>query len=144
MSFAYGSDVQAITPDNMLWLGLRFFMDDGKAVWDVGDVDVWKDSTSDNHDNVNIQRYMAPPPGLDKDMSSRWQLLTQRQFPYNGVARPDGDLMEIDGVVAPASVDGKSPAVLYTAFYGAAGTHPQAEMKHKLDLLMKNLKIKEH
>lgn len=144
MSFSYGSDVQAITPDNMLWLGLRFFMDDGKAVWDVGDVDVWKDSTSENHDNVNIQRYMAPPPGLDKDMSSRWQLLTQRQFPYNAVARPDGDLMKIDGVVAPASVDGKSPAVLYTAFYGAAGTHPQAEMKHKLDLLMKNLKIKEH
>lgn len=144
VSFAYGPDVQSITPDNLLWLGFRFFMDGGKAVWGVGDIEIWKDSTSNSHDNVNIQRFMAPPPGLDKDMSSRWQQLTQRQFPYNAVARPDGELMKIDGVIAPAGVEGKSPAVLYTAFYGVAGTHSQAEMKHKLDLLMKNLQVKEH
>jgi len=144
VSFAYGPDVQAITPDSLLWLGFRFFMDGGKAVWDVGDIDIWKDSISDNHDGVNIQRFIPPPPGLDKDMSSRWQQLTQRQFPYNAVARPDGDLMKIDAVSAPASVDGKSPAVLYTAYYGVAGTPSQAEMKRKLDLLMKNLQVKEH
>ncbi len=144
VAFSYDSEVQAITPDNLLWLGFRFFNDGGKVVWDVGDVDIWKDSTSDSHDNVNIQRYIAPPPGLDKDMSGRWKQLTLRQFPYNAVARPDGDLMEIDGVAAPASIGGKPPALLYTAFYGAAGPHSQAKMKHKLDLLMKNLRIKEH
>jgi serine protease Do len=144
VSFAYGPEVQAISPDSLLWLGFRFFMDGGKAVWDVGDIDVWKDSTSDNHDGVNIQRFMPPPPDLDKDMSSRWQQLMQRQFPYNAVARPDGDLMKIDAVSAPASVDGKSPAVLYTAYYGVAGAASQAEMKRKLDLLMKNLQVKEH
>ncbi|OOG54197.1 serine protease [Rhodanobacter sp. B05] len=144
VSFAYGTDVQAITPDSLLWLGFRFFMDGGKAVWDVGDIDVWKDSTSDNHDGINIQRFMPPPPDLDKDMSSRWQQLTQHQFPYNGVARPDGDLMKINAVSAPAGVGGKSPAVLYTAYYGVAGAASQAEMKRKLDLLMKNLQVKEH
>ena len=144
VAFAYGTDVQAITPDNLLLLGFRFFKDDGKAVWDVGDIEIWKNSTSDNHDNVSIRRSMAPPPSLDKDMSGRWQQLEKRQFPYNGAARPDGDMMKIDGVVAPAHADAKSPAVLYTASYGAAGAHSQAEMKHKLDLLMKGLKIKEH
>ncbi|HZX70794.1 MAG TPA: trypsin-like peptidase domain-containing protein [Rhodanobacter sp.] len=144
VSFAYGPEVQAVTPDNLLWLGFRFFMDDGHAVWDVGDIDIWKDSTSDNRENVNIQRFMAPPPGLDKDLSSRWQQLTQRQFPYNAVARADGDTMKIDAVAAPTHTDGKSPTVLYTVFYGATGTRPQAEMKRKLDSLMKNLKIGEH
>lgn len=144
VSFAYGTNVQAITPDSMLWLGLGFSMDNGKAVWDVGDIEVWKNSTSDNRDHVNVQRFVAPPPELDKDMSSRWQQLTQRQFPYNAVARPDGSLMEIDGVVAPKRVDGELPKVLYTAFYGAEGTHSQTEMKQKLDLLMENLQVKEH
>lgn len=144
VSFAYGPELQAITPDNLLLLGFRFSMDGDKAVWGVGDIQIWKNSTSDSQDNVNVQRYTAPPPDLDKDMSSRWQQLTQRQFPYNAVARPDGDLMKIDAVVAPTSATGKSPAVLYTAFYGVAGTHSQAEMKHKLDLLLKNLRVKEH
>ncbi len=143
VAFSYGPDVQAISTDNLVWLGFRFFMDHGKAVWDVGDVEIWKDSTSDNHDNVSIQRYLAPPPGLDKNLSSRWQQLVQRQFPYNGVARPDGDVMKIDAVATPAHADDKPPTVLYTASYGAAGTHSQTEMKRKLDLLMKNLQIRE-
>ncbi len=144
LGFAYGSDVQAISTDNLLWLGLRFFKDDGKAVWDVGAIEIWKNSTSDNHDNVSVRRYMAPPLDLDKSISSRWQQLVERQFPYNGVARPDGDLMKIDGVLAPTQADGKSPTVLYTASHAAAGSHSQGEMKHKLDLLMKNLQVKEH
>jgi len=142
VAFSYGPEVQEITPDNMLWLGFRFFLSDGKPVWDVGIVNVWKDSTSDNQENVDIQRYMAPPPNLDKDMSSRWQQLVQRQFPFNAVARPENGLMKIDAVAAPAPGEGK-PSVLYTAFYGVAGTSSQARMKHQLDLLMKNLRIKE-
>ena len=144
VDFSYDADLQPITSDNQLWLGLRFFMDGGKAVWDVGNIDIWKDSTSDNRDNVNIQRYMAPPPGLDKDINSRWERLVQGQFPYNAVAHPDGNLTGIDRVITPASADGKPPAVLYNAFYGVAGTHSQAEMKRKLGLLMKNVQVKEH
>ncbi|CAM5326958.1 trypsin-like peptidase domain-containing protein [Rhodanobacter lindaniclasticus] len=144
MDFSFGPEVQPITADSLLWLGFRFFMDHGKATWDVGIVDVWKDSTSDNHDNVDIQRYAAPPAGLDKDMSSRWQQLTQRQFPYNAVARPDDGLMKINAVATPpAATDGKPAEVLYTAFYGVAGTPSPAEMKRKLNLLMKNLHVKE-
>ena len=144
VAFSYGPDLQEITPDSLLWLAFRFSMDGGKAVWDVGDVEIWKNSTSNNHDHVNVQRFSAPPPELDKDITSLWQQLVQRQFPYNGVARPDGELMKIDQVIAPTRVDGKSPTVLYTAFYGVEGTPAQAEMKRKLDLLTKNLQIKEH
>jgi len=136
--------VQAITPDNLMYLGFSFSLDNGQPVWDVADVDVWKTTASDDHNNVNIQRYVAPPTGLDDDMTSRWQKLSQRQYPYNAVARLEDDLMKIDAVVAPAAAGDKPPTVLYTAFYGIEGTQPLAEMKGKLDLLMKNLQVLEH
>jgi len=143
VAFAYPSSVQPVKPDNLLQLGFRFFLDGGKPVWDVGDVEIWKNNTSDDHNNVNVQRNIAPPSGLDDDMSSRWKKLSERQYPYNAVARYENDLMKIDAVVAPVAT-GASPKVLYTAFFGTAGNQPQAEMKDKLDLLTKDMRVMEH
>src|SRR6185312_10970264 len=56
VAFAYPSSVQPVKPDNLLQLGFRFFLDGGKPVWDVGDVEIWKNNTSDDHNNVNVQR----------------------------------------------------------------------------------------
>jgi S1-C subfamily serine protease len=144
VTFSYPSSLQAVKPDNLLWLGFRFFLDGDTPTWDVGDVEIWKDTASDDHDNVNVQRYIAPPPGLDEDMSSRWRKVSQRQYPYNAVARLEDGLMKIDAVVAPTATAQQPGKVLYTAFYGVAGTQPQAEMKGKLDLLLKNLQVLEH
>jgi hypothetical protein len=144
LAFSYTPAVQVITPGNLMWLGFRFSKDKGQPVWDVADVDVWKETASDDHDNVNVQRYVAPPPGLDDDMSSRWRKLSERQYPYNGVARYEDSLMKIDAVVAPVDPSGKPASVLYTAFYGVAGTQPQADMKSRLDLLIRDLHVTEH
>lgn len=144
VAFTYTPEVQAITPDNLMFLGFRFSLDSGKPVWDVADVDVWKTTASDDHNNVNVQRFVAPPSGLDDDMTSRWQKLSERQYPYNAVARYEDSLMKIDAVVAPTAAGSKPSTVLYTAFYGIEGTHPQADMKSKLDQLMKNLQVTEH
>jgi len=142
VAFAYPATLQAVAPDSLLELGLRFFVDDGKPVWDVGIVQIWKDLTSDDRDAVNVQRYLAPPPGLDEDMSGRWRKLSMREYPFNEVANYRDGQMGIDTVVAPAA--GKQPpAVLYTAFYGHTGTQPQDFMKGKLDLLTKDLQVKE-
>jgi len=144
VDFSYTPDVQAITSNNLLWLGFRFLKDGDRPIWDVGDVDVWKTAASDDHDNINVQRFAEPPQGLDNDISSHWQKLSEHQYPYNAVARYENDLMKIDAVVAPANVGSNPPAVLYTAFYGVAGVQLQTEMKRKLDLLMKNMQVKGH
>lgn len=144
MAFAYPSALQAVQPDNLLWLGFRFFLDGDKPVWDVGIVDVWKTQAGDDHDNVDVQRYIAPPAGLDADFTSRWRKLSERSFPYNGEARFENGLMKINAVIAPPVAGATSPGVLYTAFYGTAGNQPQAQMKDKLDLLTRDLQIKEH
>jgi serine protease Do len=143
VEFSFTPEVQPITADNLLWLGFRFFKDGEQTVWDVGDIDLWKSTASDDHDNVNVQRFAVPPAGLDNDISAHWEKLSGRQYPYNGVARLDNDLMGIDAVMTAPNA-GSKPPVLYTAFYGVAGTQPQAEMKRKLDLLMKNMQVKEH
>jgi hypothetical protein len=144
LAFSYTPAVQAVAPDNLLWLGFRFFMDNDRPVWDVGDVEIWKDSANDDHNNVNVQRFASPPIGLDNDLTSHWQKLSQRQYPYNAVARYEDSLMKIDAVLTPASAGQQPPTVLYTAFYGAEGTHPQDDMKGKLDLLTKDMKVVEH
>jgi hypothetical protein len=143
MEFSYGPDVQPIGKDNLLWLGFRFFMDQGQPVWDVADVDIWKTTASDDHDNVNVQRFSEPPPGLDNDISSHWQKLSAREYPYNAVARSENDQMMVNAVVTAPDA-GSKPSVLYTAFFGTAGTQPQAEMKRKLDLLTKDMRVREH
>ncbi len=144
VAFSFTPAVQAITSDSLLWLGFRFSLNNGKPVWGVDDIDVWKVSAGDDHNNVNIQRYIEPPAGLDNNLSSHWQKLSQRRFPYNGVARPEDGLMKIDDVIRPKRPDGKPAPLLYTAFYGIEGTHPQAMMKRKLDRLMKHVRVLEH
>ncbi len=52
--------------------------------------------------------------------------------------------MKNNAVVAPAAVGSQPGTVLYTAFYGTAGTQPQADMKGKLDLLTKDMRVMEH
>ena len=144
VTFSFTPEVQAISADSLLQMGFRFSMQNGKPVWDVDDIDVWKVSDADDHNNVNIQRYIEPPAGLDNDMTAHWKKLSRRQFPYNAVARHEDDLMKIDQVIRPVGADGKPAHVLYTVFYGAEGTHPQKEMKRKLDMLMKRVRVLEH
>ena len=144
VAFAYPSSLQPVKPDNWLRLGLRFFVDGGKPAWDVGIVEVYKSQASDDQDEVNVQRNIAPPPGLDEDMSSRWRKLTGHEYPYNAVANSQNSQMGIEAVMAPAVAGSQPSAVLYTAFYGVTGTQSQDFMKGKLDVLTKDLRVTEH
>ncbi len=144
MAFSYTPELQVIKPDNLMYLGFRFLLDKQKPAWDVGAVVVWKTPASDDKNSVVVQRFVAPPVGLDEDLSSMWQKVSQRSYPYNAVARQEDGLMKINGVVASAAADTRNPAVLYSPFYGVEGNHSQDEMKHKLDLLTKDLRVLEH
>jgi hypothetical protein len=73
-----------------------------------------------------------------------WQKVSQRSYPYNAVARQEDGLMKINGVAASAAANTGNPTVLYSPFYGVEGNHPQHEMKHKFDLLTKDLRVSEH
>lgn len=140
IAFSFTPELQTITPDSLLQLGLCYFLDGDRPVWDVAEIRVWKDKAPNDYNRVDIQRYAQPPPQLNDGFQSAWQRVAQRQHPYDAVAHDENDVMEISAVGDPAA----KPRVLYTVFYGVEGEHPQDVMKARLDLLMKNLQVKEH
>lgn len=141
MSFKYSPQVQAIKPDNLLLLGFRFLLDGQKPAWDVGSVVVWKTPASDDKNSVSVSRFVAPPVGLDKDLTGVWQKVSQHSYPYNAVVQQNDGVTTINEVAASTASADKAPAVLYSAFVGVEGTQLQADMKHKLDLLTKDLRV---
>ncbi|HJP99079.1 MAG TPA: trypsin-like peptidase domain-containing protein [Rhodanobacteraceae bacterium] len=138
VEFSVTPQVQKIQPDSELTLEFMYFPDHGKVVWDVADIRLQVDAG--DKDWINIQRNFAPAPDLDQGFQDMWHKVVARQHPWDGVARNENDLMEINGVVSAA---GKDRSVLYSAFYATEGDHPQDYMKAKLGLLMKNLHVRE-
>ena len=141
LAFSFTPDVQKIDAGSMLTLGFTFFPgQDGKTVWDVGQV--WL--AEDNHDHhwVSLLRNQSPPADLDDSYQSFWKKVSTRQHPYDGIAYSDSDMTKINAVVPSPKGDAK-PSVLYTAYIYQPGTQPQAEMKQKLDALLKSVKVKE-
>jgi len=86
-------------------------------------------------------RNQAPPTDLDDSYQSFWKKIVGRQHPYDAQAYSESDMTKINAVVPPAN--GDKPSVLYTAYVYQPGTQPQAEMKQKLDALLKSVKVKE-
>jgi hypothetical protein len=138
--FAFTPQLQAIKPDSRLELGFSFFDDRGKPVWDVSTVMVL--ANEHVHDGFGIKRFQAPTPDLDDDYQSGWERLEERRHPFDGVAADGNDQTAISAVFGTAAA--QHPRLLYAANYYAEGTLPQAEMKAKLDLLMKDMQVSEH
>src|SRR5579875_1275227 len=140
LAFSFTPALQKIEPDSMLTLGFNFFPEsDGKVTWGVGQV--WL--AEDNHDHhwLSLLRNQAPPADLDDSYQSLWQKVVSRQHPYDALAYNESDMTKINAVVPPPHDD--KPSVLYTAYVYQPGTQPQAEMKQKIDALLKNVKVKE-
>jgi len=141
LAFSFTPDLQEIDAGSVLTLGFTFFPgQDGKVVWDVGQV--WL--AEDNHDHhwVSLLRNQTPPLDLDDSYQSFWKKVAGRQHPYDGMSYSDSDMTKINAVVPPAQGHAK-PSVLYTAYVYQPGTQPQAEMKQKLDSLLKNVQVRE-
>jgi hypothetical protein len=79
---------------------------------------------------------------LDDGFRSEWGKIAERQHPFEGAAYSKGDETHVATVLGPAAA--AHPALLYTVFYGVAGSRPPAVMADRLALLSANLKVTEH
>jgi len=140
LTFSFAPELQKIEQDSKLTLAFSYFEDHGKVVWDVGDVQVAVNDI--DPDRINIKRHVAPSTDLDDEFKSDWNKLVHERHPYDGIAQSANDEMNITATVNASA--GATPSVLYSALYAVDGTQPQATMKTKLDLLMKNLHVDEH
>jgi len=137
LAFSFTPEQQAISPDSLLYLGFRFLMEGQKPTWDVGAVVVWKTQASGDDNRLLVERVQAPPQGLDEDMSSRWQKLSARSYPYNAEVRQEDGTSRIDTVVVPS---GEAKDRLYDVSYSVEGNRPQADMKKQLDAVTDSLR----
>lgn len=141
LEFSFTPKLQKIQAGSMLTLGMTFFPEaDGKVVWDVGQV--WLAQDDHDHHWVSLLRRQAPPADLDDNYQSSWKKVVERRHPYNAKAYNANDVTKINAVVPPPKGDGKA-SVLYTAYIDRPGTQSQAEMKHKLDLLLGRVRVRE-
>lgn len=139
LAFSFTPQLQKIEPESTLVLGMGFLHDHGKVMWDVNTVSL--SASPQESDRLHIERNVAPPATLDDDSKSYWDKILKRRHPYEGAAyTADGETR----IGAPVgATDTAAPAVMYSAFYAMSGTQTQDNMKPKLDLLLKDLKVVE-
>lgn len=140
LAFGYTPELQRIGEDSMLTLGFSFFRDGGGTTWDVAEAWVSAKALEDNY--VMVVRNPAPPAHLGDDYSNEWAKLVEGKFPYNGVARREDDSSRITSVVGAGQPG--APSVLYAAYVSTEGSPSQEAMEDKLDLLLADMKVKEH
>ncbi len=139
LDFNFTSTLQPITLNSTLTLGMGYFSDHGKVVWDVSGIRV-KANASDPY-RVSIQRHVAPSSDLDDAFQNEWQKIVQQQHPFDGVPYSVDGAMRVDKAVPLAA--GTSPDVRYTAFYAVVGSTPPAKAQAGLDQLMKDIHVHE-
>ncbi|WP_199096335.1 serine protease [Dyella sp. ASV21] len=142
LGFAYTPQLQKIDQDSQLVLGMSYFQDGGKVVWDVSNVVV--KSNVDNAEHIGINRHVAPSDDLDDSYRNHWNKIVHRDHPDDGVPYSENDMTYIGTVGSTAVSADTKPAVLYTAFYGVDGPRPEDAMKGKLNLLTEKLQVNEH
>ena len=140
LDFSFGPTLQPITANSTLTLGLGYFSDHGKVVWDVGDMRVKADA-SDPY-RVNIQRHVQPSADLDDAFQNAWRKLVQGQYPFDGVPHSVGG--EMRAAMAKPLAAGAAPDVRYSVFYGVEGVTPPATVKTRFDRLLKDVHVHEH
>ncbi|WP_430388941.1 trypsin-like peptidase domain-containing protein [Dyella sp. 20L07] len=142
LNFAYTPQLQKIDQDSQLVLGMAYFEDHNKVVWDVSNVLV--KSNIDNAERIGFNRHVAPSDDLDDSFRNYWGKILHRDHPDDGVPYSENDMTYIGTVGGtPVSAEAK-PGVLYTAFYGIDGPKPDDTMKGKLNLLLQKLQVNEH
>jgi len=145
LDFAYTPALQAIDQNSLLTLGLSYFQDRGKAVWDISSL-VSRANANDASGAsgvISIRRRIAPSGDLDDNYRSEWNKLLQRNHPYDGVPYDKNDVTVIATAGGAPVVAGAKPDLLYQISYAAEGPHPDDVMKDKLKLLLDKLHVNE-
>lgn len=131
----YGPDLQAIGPDSVLTLGMAFYEDRGKPVWDVAQVWASADTTTSSY--IAVVRKDVPPASLGEEFATEWSEIVGRKHPYDGSRRIANEATRVSSVAGPHAAE--SPKVLYTLHYSEQGEREAAAMAGKLELLKRGV-----
>jgi serine protease Do len=144
LTFSYGHDEMRVTEKSDLKLNFSYFLENGKAVWDVTQV-----VAGDGKDSATffaVARHLQPAKQLDDKFKSAWNKIAERQYPYNKSAFFDNKRTLIGDIYAhgTATEHLMQAPFLYTTFYGTSGNLEQKSVQMKLDRFMEKLTVIEN
>lgn len=144
LSFGYDAKEMAVTPHSDLKLQFSYFMDNGRAVWDVAQVVAGDDK--DNSTVFAVSRNVHPDAPLDDKFKVRWDKIAQRKAPYDkSVYAEDKRVLVADVVRGQLAADKLAQApLLYTALYAFDGKAEKKSVEAKFDAFLKDLKVREY
>jgi serine protease Do len=141
LSFEYGPEVMKITPDSDLKLGLSYFRDDGKVVWDVSTITVGENRDTGRF--FEIDRNIHPATSMSDDDKRYWGNLVEGRIPYHETAFFRDEYTYIGKVLSRKADPADASKLLYSLIYCDDGNQTQAVMKPQLDRFSKQVKLKE-
>lgn len=144
LSFSYGTSEMSITPHSDLKLKFSYFLDNGKVVWDVAQVEAGEDKNTSTV--FTITRNARPEEQMDDKFKNYWNKITQRKSPYDKSVIVEDKYMRVGEVLVSGYAVGnlaKAP-LLYTAFYTVDGKAEQKSVKKTLDVFLEKLNVREY
>lgn len=135
----FDNKVQDITDNSDLKLYFSFFKRKGDVVWDLASVSVGESKDSSN--GFQVVRNMRPSDELGDAHRTRWQRLTQQDFPFNKVSYFKNKGTHIGMVYQKDQKDLSNKKVLYSVFHSIEGKQEDKQIKQTIDTFIHGLKI---
>ncbi len=144
LSVSYRAEQMAITPHSDLKLQFAYFMDGGRAVWDVAQIVAGDDK--DNSTALIVARNVRPEGALDDKFKVRWDKIAGHKAPYDKSAFANEQRMIVADVVrGKLAADKLTEApLLYTALYAQDGKAEKQGVEAKLDAFLKGVTVREY
>ncbi len=145
LTFSYGPELQKVERDSRLRLDFAFIpADAGGAVLDIAGVATYN---SDDKTEAGIFRHAVPSAGATEAAKREWDKRLRREHPYDAVSQLVNGKQSISAIYGGSAAETQqqkpSPDVLYIFQYRAESGTPQDAMKAKLDLMMREAKVKQ-
>lgn len=144
LSFSYGPEQMAITPHSDLKLQFSYFLEGGRAVWDVAQVAAGDDK--DNSTAFIVARNTRPDGALDDKFKVRWDKIAGHKAPYDKSAFGNEQRMIVADVVPGKLARDKltQAPLLYTALYAHDGKAEKQSVEAKFDAFLKGVTVREY
>jgi hypothetical protein len=158
VSFAYGKELRygsdrltftldetnlRLTEKSELHLSFGYFLEEGKAVWDVKEIAVGEDDTTTT--SYKLTRYTRPPGELNDSDKADWEKIVAGRMPFNRTSYIEENSTRIATVSPPMGdrEERRRAEVLYRLGYRREGTHGQEEMAGALDAFVRRVTLRE-
>jgi hypothetical protein len=138
VNFDYDHKLMKIDEDSDMLLGMSYYQDHGKVVWDVSSITVGENKDTGRY--FEIFRNIRPTQSMSENDKRYWDKLVEGRIPYNESSFYKDENTYIGKVLSKKTGDNK---LLFSLIYCDDGNKTQEVMKPKLEEFARHVNLKE-